>query len=154
MGARALPPQRRRHDLCAQLQDRPGRRGAWVWLAAAKGRNGAVLDIVAALQQLRELQRGSDKGYVFLAQRDKTAPLNKATITHRLRKALQGHVENADLYAGHSLRRGGATHAARSGVSLRLIQVLGRWRSDVVRQYIYCCGEEASQAAERMLLDE
>jgi integrase len=131
-----------------------GGQGAWVWLAAAEGEEGAAMDIAAALQQLKEMQGDGDKSCVFLARRDRTEPMAKATVTHRLRKALQGSVSDAELYASHSLRRGGATHAARSGVCLRLIKVLGRWRSDSVRLYLYCCGEDAMKAAERMLRAE
>jgi integrase len=123
--------------------------GAWVFIPAAKGAEGALVDVVAALQQLREMQGG--RGFVFLARRDQTAPLSKQTVTWRVRKALQGRVRGPSLYATHSLRRGGATHAPRCGVSLRYIMVLGRWRSDVVRQYIYCSGKEAMAAATKML---
>lgn len=42
--------------------------GAWVILPAPKGQEGAMVDIVAALQQLREMQGG--RVYVFLARRD------------------------------------------------------------------------------------
>jgi hypothetical protein len=39
-------------------------------------------------------------------------------------------------YAGHSLRSGGATSLAESGVDLALIQAIGRWSSDAFRIYI------------------
>ena len=39
-------------------------------------------------------------------------------------------------YAGHSFRRGGATELARRGVPDRVIQKLGRWRSDCYKRYI------------------
>jgi hypothetical protein len=38
--------------------------------------------------------------------------------------------------AGHSLRSGGATALAESGVELHIIQALGRWSSDAFRAYI------------------
>lgn len=38
--------------------------------------------------------------------------------------------------AGHSLRAGGATFLAQQGVSLDIIQALGRWSSDTFRSYI------------------
>ena len=70
----------------------------------------------------------------------------------RLRKALQeAQVPHWDLYAAHSLRRGGATHASKVGVSTRQIQTMGRWRSDAVRQYLYTSPEQLFAASRRML---
>ena len=40
------------------------------------------------------------------------------------------------LFAGHSLRRGGASSLAARGVPDRIIQMLGRWSSDCYRIYI------------------
>jgi hypothetical protein len=40
------------------------------------------------------------------------------------------------LFAGHSLRRGGATSLANRGVPDHVIQYLGRWLSDTYRRYI------------------
>jgi site-specific recombinase XerD len=64
--------------------------------------------------------------------------LAKTTVAVRLRKALQAvGVQEWELYAAHSLRRGGATWAVRQGVSWRRVQIMGRWKSDVVREYLY-----------------
>ena len=40
-----------------------------------------------------------------------------------------------NTFSSHSLRRGGATWAYRSGVPENLIKLLGDWRSEAVRQY-------------------
>ena len=42
----------------------------------------------------------------------------------------------AHIYAGHSLRRGGATSLHARGVSDQVIMLLGRWRSDCFRLYM------------------
>ena len=38
-------------------------------------------------------------------------------------------------YAGHSFRRGGATHAYLAGVPEHIIRLMGDWKSDVWREY-------------------
>jgi hypothetical protein len=43
---------------------------------------------------------------------------------------------NKQSFAGHSLRRGGATSLALRGVPDHLIKVLGRWRSDCYQRYL------------------
>ena len=104
---------------------------------------------MAALLRLKELQQGG-RGYVFCAQRHRTAALAKATVTKRLQKALAGvSARPWGLYAVHLLRGEGATHAAKSGASMRVIQVLGRWKPDAVRQHMP--GRRPWQHAERML---
>jgi hypothetical protein len=45
-------------------------------------------------------------------------------------------VRNPADYAGHSLRRGGASLAAASGLPEYAIQTLGRWKSDAYKLYI------------------
>lgn len=42
-----------------------------------------------------------------------------------------------DTRSGHSLRAGGATAYARSGVRLEIIQRMGRWKSDAFESYIH-----------------
>ena len=39
-------------------------------------------------------------------------------------------------YGFHSMRAGGATHAARAGVAVRHIKELGNWKSDAVNAYV------------------
>jgi hypothetical protein len=48
----------------------------------------------------------------------------------------QLHVFFDDNVAGHSLRSGGATALAQMGVSLDIIQAMGRWSGDAFRSYI------------------
>ena len=53
-----------------------------------------------------------------------------------LREALTHLGFKADLFSGHSFRRGGATTAFLSRVPGELIQLQGDWVSDAYRQYI------------------
>jgi integrase len=114
--------------------------GQWVFVAACE-REGLMCPVVA-LQWLREfyVQQGESVsvGTVFRGRAAAAVPLAKTTVAVRLRKALEiVGVEGWRLYAAHSLRRGGATWAVRQGGPLRQVQIMGRWKSDVVREYLY-----------------
>jgi integrase len=114
--------------------------GAWVFVAEC-AEDGLMCPVVA-LKWLRRfyVQRGEAQpsGPVFRAWPGQRTRLQKTTVAVRLRKALEWvGVQDWDLYAAHSLRRGGATWAVRMGVSLRQVQIMGRWASDVVREYLY-----------------
>lgn len=123
--------------------------GAWVFLSPGP-EVGLGVCPVRALRQLRVVTGG--QGFVFTARLGEGAALSKTTVAVRLRKALQvAGVASWELYAAHSLRRGGATHAAKVGMPLRLIQAMGRWRSDVVRVYLYCSPEQMFGASRRLL---
>ncbi len=96
----------------------------------------------AALRQLQQLY-GGQGGAVFTVGPGDAKAISKATVAHRLRQALRGvGVQRPELYATHSLRRGGATHAGKMGIPMRMVMVMGRWKSDVVRQYMYCSPEQ------------
>lgn len=81
-------------------------------------------------------------------------PLKKDTMLGRMRRLLQRlglTAEQAMLFGLHSLRRGGATAAARGGAPVRMIMEHGRWRSDCVRQYMYADEDERWQMAAVMV---
>ena len=123
--------------------------GAWVFLAAAP-RAARILCPVRALRTLQA--RTGGRGAVFPACLGAARPLSKRTVGPRLRKALErAGVPDSDLYAAHSLRRGGATHAARVGLSTRQIMTMGRWKSDSFRLYTYCNPDQLWQASKRVL---
>ena len=135
-----------------------GGAGAWVYIPTAKGGEGPMADMVAALQQLqrdagRQWQRFLCAPRVHDAAAEKYGDVEPPQGAHGTR----ARPRPLCITPTASRRRhacGGATHAALVGMSLRHIMVLGRWRSDVVRQYIYCSGSDAMAAAERMLRAE
>lgn len=131
-----------------QSKTDPGE-GAWVLLAAGAG----LLDPVGALKRLRVLAGGAvARGPVFATRQGVAVALSKTTVAVRVRKVLEAvGVSSWKAYAAHSLRRGGATHAAAAGVPLRYIMLMGRWRSDVVRQYMYYTPCQVLAASGRML---
>jgi hypothetical protein len=59
---------------------------------------------------------------------------------------LHGTPVSTGAYKGQSLRRGGATSMALSGVPDRVIQAVGRWKSDAYKTYIESNGEELRTA--------
>jgi integrase len=143
-----FPPQGGVMLYIPQSKTDPGE-GAWVMLAAGKG----TVDPVGALLRLRVLAGGvAAQGPIFLARADGAKALSKTTVAVRVRKVLQAiGVLDWASYAAHSLRRGGATHAAAAGVPLRYIMLMGRWKSDVVRQYMYYTPCQVLAASARML---
>jgi hypothetical protein len=64
-------------------------------------------------------------------------PLTRKRLTKALRQALvAGRIPNAELYKGHSFRRGGATSLARAGVADSVIKAIGRWKSHAYHLYV------------------
>lgn len=124
--------------------------GAWVFVAGCAAEQ--AMCPVKALQRLQQLYVTSGSGAVgpvFKGLLHSTKALSKTTVGTRLRKSMeQVGIEDWQLYAAHSLRRGGATWAVQQGVSVREVQIMGRWKSDVVREYLYC-SPEALFAASR-----
>jgi len=57
---------------------------------------------------------------------------------------------NPKLFSSHSFRRGGATLAAKSGVSPQFIQLMGDWKSDAYKQYIVHPLSDKLHVAKRM----
>ncbi|WIA44603.1 hypothetical protein OEZ86_007321 [Tetradesmus obliquus] len=120
--------------------------GAWVFVAACEEEK--EMCPLRALQRLRKW--GSADGKVFTAYAGGVG-MKKLTVGSRLKQDLRdAGVAEAEQYAAHSLRRGGATHAARQKIALRKIQMMGRWKSDVVRLYLYAAPVELMQAAAQM----
>ena len=79
-------------------------------------------------------KRGSAPGPLFITSSNK--PISRKDITDILHNALALKGYNPKLYTTHSLRIGGATHAAKLGLSPLLIQRLGRWNSSAYLRYI------------------
>lgn len=108
--------------------------GSWVFL----GDSGATVGASFLLRRLRTFLGGFPTGPVFTGWQHTMTAMSKTTVSVRVKCWLsRANVPAPDLYAAHSLRRGGATHAARLGIPLRYIMTMGRWKSDAVRQYLY-----------------
>ena len=56
-------------------------------------------------------------------------PISYTTFRDHLAKSLQNIVPDPSVYGTHSFRSGGASRAANSGVSDRIFQRHGRWKS-------------------------
>ena len=67
---------------------------------------------------------------------DKVTPLTYGQLTYWLRKWVQSAGLDPKLFSSHSLRRGGATWAARCGLPSHVIRLLGDWRSQAFLKYI------------------
>jgi integrase len=63
-------------------------------------------------------------------------PLLYKAFVKKLKSSLQVMGLDPKLYSSHSLRRGGATWAARVGLTGDVIQMLGDWQSDAYLLYL------------------
>jgi hypothetical protein len=64
---------------------------------------------------------------------------------------------NAELYSGHSLRKGGATCALIAGVSETMVKLQGDWVSDAYRRYISFSLQQKAEVprqVEQAMLDD
>lgn len=127
--------------------------GAWVFLAPCTDEQ--QLCPVQALLRLRAMYEEAGvsvtDGAVFRPHLKAPRALSKTTVAVRVRKGLEAvGVADWQLYAAHSLRRGGATWAVRQGIPVRQVMVMGRWKSDVIREYLYCSVDAVMQASKQM----
>lgn len=127
--------------------------GAWVFLAPCTDEQ--QLCPVHALLRLRAMYEEAGvsvtDGAVFRPHLKAPRALSKTTVAVRVRKGLEAvGVADWQLYAAHSLRRGGATWAVRQGIPVRQVMVMGRWKSDVIREYLYCSVDAVMQASKQM----
>lgn len=77
--------------------------------------------------------------------------LAKATPNHILKKWLKRIKVDPKAYGSHSLRRGGATAAAKAKVRMHVIKRHGRWASDAVYLYIVDGLEEQMMVSSAVL---
>ena len=66
----------------------------------------------------------------------KESPFTYTKFAINLRTTLQNAGISPDNFSGHSLRRGGATFAMRSGVPFPLIKCQGDWASNAYERYL------------------
>lgn len=76
--------------------------------------------------------------------------LSYSEFLSKLRKILHTLGLSPSSYAGHSLRRGGATWAFTCGVSSEFIKTQGDWKSDSYQRYLHLSTQEKSSVALKM----
>jgi hypothetical protein len=140
----------RRGDVCFQTLG-SGQKVAWLRVRMAKNNafgerthnvplvaSGTPLCPVAALQQhILDFPAPLDSPvfvYSPVGGR-RPVPLSHTTFVTRLKGMLKAAGHDPSKFAGHSLRRGGATLAFRLHCPVQLIQLQGDWLSDVVYRY-------------------
>jgi len=79
-------------------------------------------------------RQGTKSEFLFATHDDKQ--LSKTTPSSLLKKAVESIGMDPTMYGSHSARIGGTTEASKSGVSTLLLKNHGRWKSDVVYDYI------------------
>ncbi|WIA17443.1 hypothetical protein OEZ85_014290 [Tetradesmus obliquus] len=140
-----------KHAVTSVSQKRPlSRADLRVLVKHLRSRRDFIGDRDAAMFLVGWAGMFSADGKVFTAYAGGVG-MKKLTVGSRLKQDLgEAGVAEAQKYAAHSLRRGGATHAARQKIALRKIQMMGRWKSDVVRLYLYAAPVELMHAAAQM----
>ena len=92
---------------------------------AQSGGSKLVIDPLSSEFIFRPLVK--TKSSYKLVQNDK--PISYTTFRDQLAKSLQNVVPDPSVYGTHSFRSGGASRAANSGVTDRVFQRHGRWKS-------------------------
>jgi hypothetical protein len=103
----------------------------------ANGSDTCPADAMSNYMSARIKRRYSTRLDSPLFAKEDGSPLTRKALTRSLRAALiAARVPNAELYKGHSFRRGGATSLARVGVSDSVIKTIGRWKSQAYQLYV------------------
>jgi integrase len=105
-------------------------------LRAGGSRAGLLCPWTAMAAHLRVNCSGTGEAEQLLAVATPSGrvPLSAASFDRRLSDCLLRAGLPVGDFSSHSLRRGGATFASESGVSLVAIRQVGDWRSDSVRR--------------------
>lgn len=91
--------------------------------------------------------RSGQQGLFCIATASGHLPLTARKLDAQFKDWLGKAGIGASGYSVHSLRRGGATWAARLGLSVKEVQCVGDWRSDAVNSYL--SKDDAAFAAAR-----
>lgn len=90
----------------------------------------------ALANALQYSQAAPPSGPVFVTfGKDGFVPLTANTFVAKLKQLLSAVGVSPSQYAGHSLRRGGASWALQVGIPKEIIMIMGDWKSDAVFQY-------------------
>lgn len=115
------------------------RQGEWVYVAKLNSNNCPVSIVKRYLRKagfggysedyvFRGITRNKDKSKRSLKKSNK--PISYSTVRSLILEAFKSIGENVSVIGTHSLRKGGATAAARSSVEDRLFKRHGRWKSE------------------------
>ena len=115
------------------------RQGEWVYVSKIKSNNCPVSIVKRYLRKagfggyseeyiFRGVTRNKDKSKRSLKKSNK--PISYSTVRTLILEAFKSIGENTSVIGTHSLRKGGATAAARTSVEDRLFKRHGRWKSE------------------------
>ena len=118
------------------------------------GNSDPSLDLVRHLSELysRIIPAQDDPAFCF----GKKSFINYKIFTTRLKQLLHMAGFEADLFSGHSFRRGGATFLHNNGGSTLMVQASGDWSSQCFTRYLYLTEAQrlAAQLVMRSAIDE
>ena len=72
-----------------------------------------------------------------ISQSAQPVPLTVKIFIETVRRALVSSGFDGKQFAGHSFRRGGASHAYQCGISTETIKNIGDWRSNAYENYVF-----------------
>ena len=111
----------------------------------------------AALRKLTGMQRARGSHTAVFAKHNGRPTWTRRQFVDRLKELVaKAGVKHPDLslcskeYAGHSMRRGGATSLAYRGIPTWLIKAIGHWVSDAFMLYIETASEYMGFVADAM----
>ena len=104
---------------------------------------GSPLCLTSALERMLMLQerqgfRSSRKSPLFLvSSKHRQVSVSKSVFLTKIKSLFsRAGVPCSSFIRGHSFKRGGASHAFKSGLPCELIKVYGDWKSDAYRLYL------------------
>ena len=99
------------------------------------GNSDPALDLVRHLSTLYRLVDSPQDKPAFSFK--KNSCISYSTFTSRLKQLLRKAGLDADLFSGHSFRRGGATFLHDNGGTALMVQACGDWSSQCFTKYLY-----------------
>ena len=109
----------------------------------------ATCTMTSYVKQRHSMFGSEPNGPLFLFSNG--SPLTRSLLNQHIKLMVSLLGLDPQLYSGHSLRAGGATDAARSGLSDWELKFLGRWSSEAYQRYIRLPLEFKASMAKRMI---
>ena len=117
-------------------------------LVASIGANQSSTCPMRAITKFLKVRKPYGPGPLFVLHSERF--LTRNDVSRMTKRFLHLGGYNVTSFSSHSYCIGAATSAAMSGLPDHLIQALGRWRSDVYRDYIRTPSKRLSLAAQSM----